>query len=179
MTVLWHVSMSLDGFIAGPDDAMDWAFGYEERSPWTDDIVAATGAIVAGRNWYDAATEKYDGRRGIYGGDWDGPVFVLTHDPPEHEPDPGITFVTGGVRAALATATQAAPGKAVGIFGAETARQFIAEGLIDEIVVHVAPVLLGDGVRLYESPGTEHVQLERTGALSTGRLTDLRFRVLR
>ena len=177
MTVLWHVSMSLDGFIAGPDDAMGWAFGYDERSPWTNEIIASTGAIVAGRNWYDAATEKYDGRRGIYGGEWDGRVVVLIHDPPAHEPDPGISFVTGGVREAVQAAAQAAPGKAVGIFGADVARQRLAEGLIDEIVIHVVPVLLGDGVRLHEAP--EPVRLERTGAHVTGPLAGLRFRVLR
>jgi hypothetical protein len=57
-----------------------------------DEVMNSTGAILGGRNWYDAATRKYRGRRGIYGGKWNGPVFVLTHRPPESPEDPEITF---------------------------------------------------------------------------------------
>src|ERR1700737_1542703 len=80
--VLWHVTMSLDGFTAGPDDTMDWLSGYGSRRAMADEVMARTGAILAGRRWYDVATSKYGGRGGIYGGAGRGPVFVRTHNPP-------------------------------------------------------------------------------------------------
>ena len=94
--VLWHVTMSLDGFIAGPDDAMEWALEHGAASALADQVMQATGAILAGRRWYDIATRRYGGRSGIYGGAWTGPVFVLTHRPPEAPADPVITFLSGG-----------------------------------------------------------------------------------
>jgi dihydrofolate reductase len=168
--VIWHTMMSLDGFIAGPDDTMDWAFEQSGASALADETRDRIGAIVAGRRWYDVATARYDGRQGIYGGRWDGPVFVLTHHPPETSGDPGIAFVSNGIHDAVATAREAAAGKAVGIFGATIARQCLAEGLIDELVVHVAPVLLGDGVRFHDAPGAERIRLQ-------GDVADLRFHV--
>ena len=137
----------------------------------------ATGAILAGRRWYDVATSKYDGVRGIYGGAWTGPVFVITHRPSDAADDPTVTFLSDGVRSAVATAREAAEDKAVGIFGANTAQQCLRAGLLDEIVVHLAPVLLGDGVRLYGGPGMGPIELERTAVADSGQVTDLRFRV--
>ena len=177
--VIWHVTMSLDGFITGPDHAMEWAFEYDWDSALSDEVKSTTGAILAGRNWYDVATERYDGRQGIYGGDWDGPVFVLTHRPPRDPDDKAITFLSNGVRDAVATATKAAGDKNLEIFGADTARQCLEEGIVDEIAVHIAPVMLGDGVRLHEAPGGGRVNLERTTLAEAGALTDLRFRVKR
>jgi hypothetical protein len=66
--VLWHVIMSLDGFIAGPDDAMEGALEQGAASALADVVMAATGVILAGRRWYDIATRRYGGRRGVYGG---------------------------------------------------------------------------------------------------------------
>ena len=177
--VLWHITMSLDGFIAGPDDEMDWVFEYDAPSPIADDVMNATGAILAGRRWYDVATSKYGGRAGIYGGAWKGPVFVLTHRPPDAPEDPGIGFLSDGIENAVATARRAAEAKSVGIFGATTARQCLEADLLDEIVVHVAPVLLGDGVRLYGGPGYGRIDLDRVAVAASGQLTDLRFRIVR
>jgi dihydrofolate reductase len=178
--VVWHVTMSLDGFIAGPDDAMDWAFKSSGPSRVADDVMSTTGAILAGRRWHDVATAKYSGRRGIYGGKWDGPVFVLTHRAPENPKDPEITFLEGDLEDAAATAKQAAGDKNLEIFGANLAAQCLDAGLIDEIVVHVAPVLLGGGVRLYGVAGERTpVELERTELDESGQLTSLRYRVRR
>ena len=177
--VIWHTMMSLDGFIAGRDDTMDWAFEQPGPSALAEETRERIGAIVAGRRWYDVATARYDGRQGIYGGRWDGPVFVLTHRPPEAHDDPRIAFVSDGVERAVATAADAAGGKAIGIFGANTARQCLEAGLIDEIVVHVAPVLLGDGVRFHDAPGAERIRLERIAGDPSGATADLRFRVER
>jgi dihydrofolate reductase len=178
--VVWHVMMSLDGFITGPDDSMEWAFRYPGPNRLADEVMESTGAILAGRRWYEVASERYSGRQGIYGGAWEGPVFVLTHRPPDAHGDPGITFLTGGLEEAVATAREAAGGKNLEIFGAGVAAQCLDAGLIDGIVVHVAPLLLGDGVRLYGSAGDcRRVELERTELAESGegRLVSMRFRV--
>src|SRR3954452_24455905 len=142
--------MSLDGFVTGPDDAMEWAFGHGGPNRLADEEMQSTGAILAGRRWYDVATERYNGRQGIYGGKWDGPVFVLTHRASDHDvSDPGITLLAEEIGSAVAIAREAAGPKNLEIFGANVAAQCLDHGLIDEIVVPVSPVLLGGGVRLY------------------------------
>jgi dihydrofolate reductase len=178
--VVWHVTMSLDGFIAGPDDAMAWAFEFEGPNPLADEVMRDTGAILAGRRWYDVATERYSGRQGIYGGAWDGPVFVITSRADHDVSDPGITLLTGDLDDAVATAREAAGDKNLEIFGANVAAQCLDRGLVDEIVVHVAPVLLGDGVRLYGEAGSRaQVELELVDRAESGQLQSLRFRVRR
>jgi dihydrofolate reductase len=180
--VVWHVTMSLDGFIAGPDDSMEWAFEYPEGPiRLADEVMRSTGAILAGRRWYDVATERYSGRQGIYGGAWDGPVFVLTHRAADHDvSDPGITLLTSDLEDAVSTARDAAGDKNLEIFGANLAAQCLDHGLIDEIVVHVAPVLLGGGVRLYGEAGSRaKVELEAVDRAEAGELTSLRLRVKR
>src|SRR5688572_14565797 len=94
---IWHITMSLDGYIAGPDDSMDWAFEASAGSRLGDEVRDSTRAILGGRRWYDVASEKYDGADGIYGGAWSGPVFVLTHDPPPPGSDPTVTFLSDGL----------------------------------------------------------------------------------
>ena len=178
-SVVWHTTMSLDGFIAGPDDSMEWAFGHSGPNPLAEEVMRATGAILAGRRWYDVATAKYGGRRGIYGGAWSGPVFVLTHRPPAEPEDAEITFLTTDFAGALDTAREAAGDKHVELFGATIARQAIEANLLDEIVVHVAPVLLGDGVRLYGADPASKVDLERTALRDLGGQVSLRYRVKR
>jgi dihydrofolate reductase len=169
--VVWHVTTSLDGYIAGPDDSMQWAFDFFEDAGsdrLADEVMHSTGAILAGRRWLDVATEKYGGRQGIYGGKWDGPVFVLTHRATDHDvSDPGVTLLAE-LEDALSTADDAAGHKNVEIFGANLAAQCLAKGLIDEIVVHVVPVLLGDGVRLY-GDAPEH-EAGRSRARRPGRV---------
>jgi dihydrofolate reductase len=123
--VRWHVTMSGDGFIAGPDDAMDWAFGHGMPRPIAQEVIEATGAVLAGRRGYDTGTRPGSSSRGIYVGTWSGPVFVLTHRPPAAPGDLGIVFLSDGIEAAVATASAAADGKSVGIFGASIARQCI------------------------------------------------------
>jgi dihydrofolate reductase len=177
--VTWHVTMSLDGFIAGPDDSMEWAFGHgDEPNPIADAVRTRTRAILAGRRWHDVAIERYDGVAGIYGGAWSGPVFVLTHRP-DDPPGEGLTFLSGSVEDAVATTREAAEGGDIEVFGANLAGQCLAAGLVDEIVVHLAPVLLGGGVRLYGEDGAGSVPLERVELTPSGQLTSMRFRVVR
>src|SRR6266540_6793180 len=97
--VFWHVTMSLDGFIAGPGDAMDWVFDYPGPNETAAQIVQTTGAIVVGRRTYEVEDRE---RGGFYGGAWKGPFFVLTHEAPATVP-PCMTgtFVTDGVADAV------------------------------------------------------------------------------
>jgi len=79
MSVICHHTMSLDGFIAGRGDSMDWAFAHGVATSMADETMAGIGAILAGRRWYDLAMERWEGVDGIYGGNYGGRVFVLTH----------------------------------------------------------------------------------------------------
>jgi dihydrofolate reductase len=188
-SVIWHVTMSLDGFIAGPNDSMDWAVAQwskdgettrdieVQRSMVADDVLKAAGAILGGRRWYDVAVRQFDGYDGIYGGQWKGPVFVLTHRPPDDDHHPAITFISVGLSDAIATARHAAAGKDVIVLGANLAAQCLRAGLLDEIVIHLIPVLLGAGVRLIDMPNLEPIALERKLVATSGQITDLRFAV--
>ncbi len=178
--VLWHVSMSLDGYIAGPNDSMDWAF---ERatvpSPEAESVIASTGAILAGRRWWDAAAARYNGLEGIYGGAWTGPVFVLTHTRAPTSIDGRLTFFSKRIAEAVPLALQAAKGKDVVIFGANVAAQCLQEHLLDELLIHVVPVLLGEGVRLIGDHSLRKTDLQTLSVKRSGQITDMRFRVLK
>jgi dihydrofolate reductase len=176
MSVICHHTISLDGYVAGPGDSVDWSFGYGKPTALAGETMSRVGAIVAGRRWYDLARERWDGVDGIYGGDYEGRVFVLTHSPHEGDHDPRISFVAGGIEAALATAQESAGERDVGVFGSSLSVQCLEAGLLDEIVLHVAPLLLGGGVRLFDGID-RRVELERLELGEAERLTDLRFRV--
>jgi dihydrofolate reductase len=178
MGVICHHTMSLDGYVAGPDDSIEWAFVFGEPTSLADETMKRIGAILAGRRWYDLAIERWDGVEGIYHGAYEGPVFVLTHRPPQESTSPRITFISDGIERAVATAQAAARDKDVGIFGPTLSRQCLQAGLLDEIVIHLAPVLLGDGIRLYGGAGDRQVDLERLSLGEGQQLTDLHFRVV-
>lgn len=185
--VLWHVTMSLDGFIAGPNDAMDWVFGYVPLdSPATrellEEAIRSTGSVLSGRRSYNVGRKpgQRPEARKVLGGAWSGPVFVLTHKAPEDEADPSIKFLSGGIRSAIGEARDAGRGKNVLVIGADVARQCIQEGLIDEIRVFLAPVLLGDGVRFFNWPGApDAVRLETIDVARFGQFANLGFRVVK
>jgi dihydrofolate reductase len=175
--VLWHVTMSLDGYIAPPDDSTSWMFGHGSAGPLGTRTMARTGAVLSGRRGFDLGNRAGTGSRAIYGGAWRGPVFVLTHRPAP--PVAGVTFLTCGIGEAVGTAARAAGGRDVGVFGADVAGQCLRAGLLDEIAVHLVPVLLGDGVRLLHSPGCPPVTLRKVSCDDPGPVTDLRFEVVR
>jgi dihydrofolate reductase len=176
MSSISHHTISLDGFIAGPNDSIDWAFAFGEPTSLGEETMRRIGSIVAGRRWYELAKERWDGVDGIYGGEWNGQVFVRTHRSAE-EDDSRISFVSGGIEEAVGAAQESAGDKDVGIFGGSLTRQCLDAGLLDEIVVHLAPVLLGSGVRLFGDEAAVQVELERTSVGEADRLTDLHFRV--
>jgi dihydrofolate reductase len=174
--VLWHTMMSLDGFIAGPNDDMSWAFGLDAGSGETvDRVVASTGALLVGRRTQDVEDRL---QPGFYGGAYRGPFFVLRHEPPPGPPVvKGVTgrFLDVGIEAAVTTAKEAAGDGDVVVLGANIARQCLEKGLLDEVIVHVAPVLLGDGVRLFERAGGEPVKLDPISSVDEGGVTVLRY----
>ncbi len=170
--VVVNRAMSLDGFIAGPHHEMGW-IGEHVRSDAFPEVVRATGAMLVGRGTYEVA-RRMSAEETSYDG---GPVFVLTHRPPD-EPDPGVTFLTCGLAEALRTARNAAGGKDVEVLGADLATQCLAQGLVDEVLVYLLPVLLGDGVR-FSTPDLGRVDLEPFANRQVGDVTLLRFRVRR
>ena len=177
--VVWHVTMSLDGYIAGPGDDIDWVFEHSGPSPASQEVANRTGALLVGRrSYYVGRCDEHVGETSApYGGSWQGPHFVLSHQEPDPYEDGDATFVQGPLASALNAAVEAAGGGDVVVIGATVAKGCIDEGLLDEIVVHIAPVLLGDGVRLLEGAAGA-VELERIGAAVSGQLTDLRYRVV-
>ena len=176
--VLWHTMMSLDGFIAGPNDDMRWMSVVDGGAGQTvDEVVQSTGALLVGRRTQDVEDRL---QPGFYGGAFRGPFFVLRHDPPGEPPVvKGVTgeFVDVGIDEAISIAKEAADGGDVVVLGANVARQCLEAGLLDEIIVHVAPVLIGDGVRLFERSGSGVVRLQLVSSVEEGETTVLRYSV--
>ena len=176
--VLWNTMLSLDGFIAGPDDDMGPVLGVDGGSGETaDEVVRSTGALLVGRRTQDVEDRL---QPGFYGGAFRGPFFVLRHDPPAQPPVvKGVTgqFLDMGIEEAVALAKKAAGDANVVILGANVARQCLGAGLLDEIIVHIAPVLVGEGVRFFESAGGAPIRLEAISSREEGETTVLRFAV--
>jgi len=177
--VVVHRAMSLDGFIAGPEHEMDWIF--EHAAPHEGaEVMAATGAMLVGRHTYDVGQRsRRPETSAAYGGAWSGPEFVLTHQAKTADDDPAAVFVSGDVAEAVAARLEAAGGKNLEVLGTDVTVQCLARGLVDEIYVHVLPVLLGAGVPLYATEGMAPIDLEPIGSTSSGTVTSLRFRVRR
>lgn len=199
--VMVDISMSLDGFVAGPHDGLgrglgeggepihNWVMG----GPWTygggppfqasgvdrevlTEAFADAAAIIVGRRMYDVV----DG----WGEEspFNLPVFVVTSRPHPVRTvgKTSYTFVTGGVHAALALAREAAGDQAVSVGGgARVVQQFLAGGLVDEIQVHVAPVLVGAGTRLFEHLGPRLPRLEQSRVRESVNATHIHYRVVR
>ena len=171
--------MSLDGFIAGPGHSMDWG---DDRAladfVAPDDfaeIAAATGAMLVGRRTWEVGARMATEQPGSDDYPFSGPMFLLTHRPLER-PVPGVTVLSGDIGDAVATALNAAGGKNLEILGADVAGQCLGRGLVDEILVYVLPVLLGDGIP-FSSPGLTKVDLEPVSSARSGDATILRFSV--
>ncbi|MFJ5265094.1 dihydrofolate reductase family protein [Streptomyces sp. NPDC088387] len=170
--VLWHFTMSLDGYVAGPHHEMDWATGFTTRPGLIDEYVETTGAILGGRSGWD----QYPHTGYVYGGAWNGPLFVLTHHPEDATPGDGVTFLSCDPGEAVRLGLEAADGKNLEVFSPTIGRQLLELGLIDEIDLHIAPVLLGEGIRLYDNPGHEPVRLDRVGDGDPRAALNVRYR---
>jgi dihydrofolate reductase len=177
--LLYSCTMSLDGFIAGVGGDMSWLGEYLAPNPTIDELIADVGALLVGNRSY-GGDDPYRGTSAegeAFGGGWTGPQFILTHHP-RNSADPDITFV-GDFDTAVTAARNAAGDKYVNVIGADVARQCLNAGVLDEILVCIAPVLLGDGVRLFDYSGGTRVKLERRSVTHALLATNLWLRVLR
>ncbi|MER6947479.1 dihydrofolate reductase family protein [Nonomuraea sp. NPDC000554] len=170
--VLWHFTMSLDGFVAGPNHAMDWMTGISSRPSLIDEYVKTTGAVLGGRDGWDHSPNAGS----VYGGAWNGPLFVLTHHPEDATPADGVTFLSCDLAEAVRIGLEAAGGKNLEVFSPTIGRQLLERGLIDEIDLHIAPVLLGEGIRLYDNPGSEPIRLHRLCEGDPTSVVNVRYR---
>ena len=143
-----------------------------------DEIYESTGAVLIGKRMFDVGFEPW-GDPPPFG----RPVFVVTHEEREPLPMQGgttYTFVTDGIEAALELARAAAGDKNVGIWGgANIIREYLRAGLLDEMQIHLIPILLGDGIRLFEDLGPERIELRRTSSIETPSANHFRFEVVR
>jgi dihydrofolate reductase len=157
--LLYGFSCSVDGFIAGPGGDMSWLTPYLGPDPVVDELIPEIGSLLVGRRTFggDDPHRGTEGEGKAFGGGWEGPQVVLTHRPAA--PAPGITFVDNLV-GAVAAAKEAAGERYVNVLGADVARQCLEAGLLDEILAMPVPVLLGDGVRMFDHPGGKAVTLE-------------------
>jgi dihydrofolate reductase len=192
------MAMSVDGFTAGHNQSLDkpfgdgvgeltlhrWMFEQADVNAAEIEAITAAGAYVMGRNMFGPGRGDWDlDWKGWWGDDppYHAPVFVLTHHPREPLTMQGgttFTFVTDGIESALAQAREAAGDGDVAIAGgAATVNQYLAAGLIDELRLHVAPVVLGAGERLLDSVG--NFDLEPLGVKSNELVTHLSYRVIR
>lgn len=171
--------MSLDGFIAAPGHSMDWGGGraladFVAPADFAG-IAAATGAMLVGRRTWEVGERMEAEQPGSIDYPFSGPMFLLTHRPLE-PPNPQVRILSGDIEDAVATALDAAGGKDLEILGADVAGQCLQRGLVDEILVYVLPVLLGDGIP-FSAPGLGRTDLEPISSTRSGDATILRFRV--
>jgi len=171
--------MSLDGFIAGRNDDMSWVLRHARDMPSAvvEEVIDRTGAVLAGRRVYEVGRRvQRPEARGLFEGRWSGPHFILTHTPPTDETHPSYIFISSDVRDAVATASTAAGGRDVLVLGANVVNQCLGAGLVDEILMHLVPELVGDGVRLFDA-STLRASLKTLDVSTSGQLVNLRFRV--
>lgn len=192
--VTCDLTISLDGFVAGPnqspeeplgfggEDLHRWMFEEPEPNAAAIEGILDAGAYIMGRNMFAGPGEWAADWRGWWGEEppYHAPVFVLTHqsrEPVEMEGGTTFHFVTDGIESALDQARTAAGTRDVAIAGgAETARQYLTAGLIDELRLHIAPITLGGGARLLDGVG--NLALEPTEVSGTGLVTHVRYRMV-
>lgn len=178
--VFLDMAMSLDGFIGGLDGKdyglYDWYFAPSGNAAFVqNELIERTGAMILGKGVFGDDPKGFDTPYKV-------PHFVLTHQTRPSVENGGTTFnfVTDGIDRALEQARAAAGDKDVCIAGgASTAQQYLKAGLLDELHIHLVPVLIGEGLRLFEHLGAEGTKLEKTRILESGGVTHLRFRILK
>ena len=191
--VIFDISMSLDGFITGAnarpeagwgglgeggERLHDW--GFNSADPRNREVMewyGTAGANIFGRTGYNHSILNWgaDGPSGAAR----IPTVIVSHTVPRDVPEGGVYSFVNGVEAAFETAKKLAGSKDVFIMGANVAGQFLQRGLIDEISIHLVPVLFGSGTRLFEGMDGEHIALESTEVIQTAEAIHMRFRVVK
>ena len=191
--VIFDISMSLDGFITGanPHPESGWGglgaggeqlhrWAFDSADPHDHEIMewySTLGANIFGRTGYDHSILNWgaDGPTGAAR----IPTVIVSHSVPEEVPQDSVYTFVDSVDAAFETAKNAAGEKDIYITGASVARQFLQRGLIDEISIHLVPVLFGSGTRLFEDLDSEHIQLKIIQVIQTAEAIHMRFRVVK
>jgi len=190
--VIFDISMSLDGFITGADPhpeagwgglgeggerLHDW--GFNSADPRNREILEGytnVGANIFGRTGYDHSILNWgaDGPSGAAR----IPTVILSHSVPQDVPDGGVYTFVDSIEAAFETAKKLAGDKDILIMGADVPQQFLTRGFIDEVSIHLVPVLFGSGTRLFDGLESEHISLEILDVIQTPEAIHMRFRVL-
>ncbi len=188
--VRFEISMSLDGYVTAsgvrPEEPMgdggqqlhEWAFGADERGrELLAESQSSVGASIAGRRTYDLSVPWWgpDGP----GGEARTPTFIVSHSKPEQVPEGGVYTFVESPEEALELARAAAGEKDIDVFSADIGQQLLRAGKVDEIHVHLVPVLFGAGTRLFENLGDDHIQLQITQVVEASNATHLRYAVVR
>ena len=191
--VIFDISMSLDGFITGanPRQEEGWGglgeggerlhdWGFNSADPRNREIMdgyATIGANIFGRTGYDHSILNWgaDGPSGAAR----VPTVIVSHTVPQDIPDGGVYTFVDGVEAAFETAKKMAGDKDILIMGADVPQQLLKRGLIDEVSIHLAPVVFGSGTRLFQGLDSEHISLEIIEVIQTPEAIHMRFRVVK
>ena len=180
--VIGGMTLSLDGFVSTPEGDVSLLYpdlGDLRYTEMLQEEMEATGAVVMGRNSYamgdpDSFADSYE---------YQVPIFVVTHHIPNKKPKENdaltITFVTDGIESAIAKAQAAAGDKHIAVIGASINQQCLNAGLCDELHIGIMPVLLGDGLRLFENMTVGQITLEKYRIFESGPRTDIWFRIIR
>ena len=178
-TVIVHATITLDGLLADPDGAVDWMFGRPsapEDYSVVERVMGRIGAVVGGAN----SSQTIEDDELPYGGMLKVPVYLMTHS--AHEPiewdGTTYTFIVDDIAEAVALAARSAGDGWVSLLGGSISRQCLRLGLVDELHLDIAPVLLGDGISLFAGLG-QRIELERLETSAYASETHLRYRILR
>jgi dihydrofolate reductase len=187
--VVLTFSMSLDGFIAGPDVSTERAMGVggDRLHKWmfhsgpessidlgmARELLAKVGAVILGKRTFDVGLQHWNDTP------YPVPSFVVTHEKRDtvEMKSAAFTFVSDGISSAVKLAKAAADGKVIIVMGANVAQQLMKEGLADEIYIQLVPVLLGSGIRLFEHLGTTPIELTCDRAVNSPHITHLKFKI--
>lgn len=172
--------VSLDGFISDRNGELGKLYASFKPNAEIKEMMAQTGAVVMGSNTFamskdpDAYADNYE---------FQVPLFVLTHHPPAKHPKENdnltVTFVTNGVESAVQQAKDAAKDKNVVVLGANVSQQLLKAGMVDEMQIAIAPLLLGSGIRLFAHLEDLEVQLEKLRVIETAEQVEVWYKVLK
>lgn len=187
--VYYDASMSLDGFITAGNprpeaglggnglEIFEWTNSPDPRNREIVESAVSTGAVIVGRTTYDLSI-PYWGADGPLG-PVRVPTVVISHSVPKDLPDGGVYTFVNGIEAALETAKQLAGDQDISMVGSKIGQQFLKLGLIDEVSVHLVPVLFGSGTPLFGDLDSQHISLESIEVIQTPEVIHLRFRVVK
>lgn len=144
--------------------------GHISGLPGLEEYLQTTGAVIGGRDGWDVIQQARP-----YGGAWQGPIFILTHHPEDAAAADAVTFLNCDVTEAVHTALEAAGGKNVKILSPTIGRQLLERGLVDEIDLHIAPVFLGAGIRLFDNAAGKPINLSLLNGSQPSSIVNLRY----